>query len=487
MHARAAAVDDSLSPVTHAAEKEVVAVSHRSQTTDSGTTATTTTTPNTYPTPPDGGYGWVVVGCQTTINAMTWGVNASYAVYLSCFTAPGTDYFPGTTTLQYSFVGGVSVGMALCVSPLANVLTGAFGYRVPMMLGCVLEAASFVCASFATEFWHLFLSQGVLFGVGMGLLFAPSVGIPSRWFSRRRALATGICAGGSGLGGVVFNLGTDGMIRHVSLAWAYRITAIVVFVSNLTATLLTRECVPRGPTTTTTTIISTTMTGGEKDSGSDGRRRRHVALRKSLFDATIFRHAGFVYILAWGVASLLGYVTLQFSISKYAVSALGLSQTQGSRLAALLSAGMAVGRPGVGFVADRFGRINAACVFTAVSGVLVLTLWLPARGYAPLVVFAVVEGCVAGTFWSLVVPVTAEVVGMPDLEAATSMVWLTMSVPCTLATTIALAIVGGSGEYDRLVGFAGGCYILAAGLLVGAKVEKQRRDGVHAWAIFQRT
>lgn len=26
--------------------------------------------------PPDGGYGWVVVGCCFMVNAMTWGVNS---------------------------------------------------------------------------------------------------------------------------------------------------------------------------------------------------------------------------------------------------------------------------------------------------------------------------------------------------------------------------------------------------------------------------
>ncbi|CCG82226.1 putative MFS transporter [Taphrina deformans PYCC 5710] len=414
--------------------------------------------------PPDGGYGWVVVGCQTTINAMTWGVNASYAVYLSHFTAAGSPYFPGTTTVQYSFVGGVSVGFALFACPLATLLNARFGHRTPMLAGCLLELASFLCASFATRFWHLFLAQGVLFGLSMGLLFAPSVGIPSQWFSRRRALATGICAGGSGIGGILFNLGTNAMIEHISLQWAYRITAIVVFVSNLAATLLTREFAP-----------------AERGSLNP------QVVRRSLFDTRMFRHGGYSYILGWGFVSLLAYVTLQFSISKYAVAALGLSQQQASVLAALLSAGMAVGRPMTGFVADRYGRINSAIVFTVVAGILCLGLWLPAGSYGVMVAFAITVGLVAGTFWSLVVPVTAEVVGMADLSAGASIVWLIVAVPCTFATTIALEIVGSSGQYGRLIGFAGGSYLLAGIILLGAKARKQQADGVGMWVVMRKT
>lgn len=402
--------------------------------------------------PPDGGYGWVVVVCQTTINAMTWGVNSAFAVYLSHFTGPDSAYFPGTTTLQYSFVGGVSVGVALAISPVASLLNNRYGFRLPMLLGSFIELLAFILASFARTYWELFMTQGILFGLSVGLLFSPSVGIPSQWFTKRRALASGICAGGSGLGGVMFSLSTNAMILNISLQWAYRITAIVVFVSTLTATLCTREFLAR-PT-----------------------NRPNVL--NSLIDHSVVRHAGYPWILAWGIMSLFGYVTLQFSISKYAVSAVGLSQTKASTLAALLSAGMAIGRPGLGFIADRVGRINAAIFFTLVSATFILAIWLPSKSYSPLIVFVLLEGTVAGTFWSSVIPVTAEIVGMNRLAPASNIIWLTMAVPCTFATTLALKIVGNSGDYDRLIIFAGLSYVSAGILLIGAKVRKQQVDGL---------
>lgn len=96
-----------------------------------------------------------------------------------------------------------------------------------------------------------------------------------------------------------------------------------------------------------------------------------------------------------------------------------------------------------------------------------------------MIFFALVNGMVCGTFWSSVIPVTAEIVGMAHLAAAASIVWLVMAVPSTFATTVALAIVGDSNDYKRLIGFAGAMYIAASIVLVGAKVKKQEeRDGV---------
>lgn len=45
------------------------------------------------------------------------------------------------------------------------------------------------------------LLQGVLFGIGEGLLFMPVILLLPEWFSQRRGLAAGIIFAGSGIGG----------------------------------------------------------------------------------------------------------------------------------------------------------------------------------------------------------------------------------------------------------------------------------------------
>jgi len=80
----------------------------------SGTTATPSdveqhaaTSEKQVDVPPDGGYGWVCVACCFLINAHTWGINSSYGVFLSYYLA--NNYYPGATSLEFAFVGGLSI------------------------------------------------------------------------------------------------------------------------------------------------------------------------------------------------------------------------------------------------------------------------------------------------------------------------------------------------------------------------------------------
>src|SRR4051794_1102279 len=114
----------------------------------------------------------------------------------------------------------------MIVSPITTLITRRFSSNIALLIGCTLQVASLIAASFAYKIWHLFLAQGVLFGVGMGMIFVASVGILPQWFHKRRSVANGISAAGSGIGGLAFSLGTNAMLQSMGLAWTFRITAI---------------------------------------------------------------------------------------------------------------------------------------------------------------------------------------------------------------------------------------------------------------------
>ena len=149
--------------------------------------------------PPDGGYGWVVVICCFLINGHTWGINSSYGVFLAYYLA--NNLYPGSTPLEYAFIGGLSIAMCQTVSPLATIVTRIYGTRTTLLIGVFLQTAALLGASWSREIWQLFLSQGVCFGFGMGFLFIGSVGLIPQWFDKRRSLANSIGAAGSGFGG----------------------------------------------------------------------------------------------------------------------------------------------------------------------------------------------------------------------------------------------------------------------------------------------
>jgi hypothetical protein len=188
---------------------------------------------------PDGGYGWIIVACASTVNAFTWGVLSSYGVYLAYYLA--NDIFPEASHLDYAYIGGLGFGVAVLVASPVTYLTRVFGTHIPMVFGALMQTGGFVAASYAKKIWQLYLTQGIMVGIGVGFLFIPSVAITSQWFDKKRSLAVSINSAGVGIGGFIISFATQPMIDNISLAWSLRIIGIVSGVMNITATIFIRN------------------------------------------------------------------------------------------------------------------------------------------------------------------------------------------------------------------------------------------------------
>ena len=66
------------------------------------------------------------------------------------------------------------------------------------VLGLVVSVSALVAASFATQVWHLVLSQGVMYAVGGTMLYAPTTFYLEDWFVKKRGLAYGVMWSGVG-------------------------------------------------------------------------------------------------------------------------------------------------------------------------------------------------------------------------------------------------------------------------------------------------
>ncbi|KAJ4129108.1 hypothetical protein NW768_007639 [Fusarium equiseti] len=383
--------------------------------------------------PPDGGYGWVCTAAAAIINMHSWGFSSAYAVFLANYL--DTDTFPGTSGLDYAFIGGLSLTCLFLISPIATVCVGRFGIRPTMSVGMLFESASLVCASLASRSWHLFLTQGVLFGFGLGLLFIPTAAVIPQWFTTKRSLATGFALAGAAFGGTVYSLAAGAMIRNIGLQWALRTLGILAFAVNTSMIILIRD-----------------------------RNRSCTGVICNPFRAELFEIGGFWLLIGFGGFTMLGYFILIFTLASFA-NHLGLDSSQASIVSAIFNIGQTVGRPLVGYLCDRFGRINMAAIMTLVAGILPLAMWVCTKTYATLVSFALLEGIVGGVFWAAIAPLMVEVVGMRDLASGLTPMWLSLSIPCTFSEAIALAIVEDTGSYLGTQLFTGIMYIAAASYL----------------------
>ncbi|KAI1614837.1 MFS transporter, MCP family, solute carrier family 16, member 6 [Exophiala viscosa] len=352
-------------------------------------------------------YGWVVCGALSAINGFTWGILASFGVYLSYYINHET--FSGASDLDYTFVGGVNFATALFCAPLVNLSTRKFGTNIPMYCGACMFGGGFVAASFATEFWHLVLSQGILVGMGVGFVWQPATPILPQWFKRNRSLAQGIAAAGSGVGGIIFSSSTTPMIDNLSLAWSLRITGIIAFVVLMIASFLIRD--------------------------------RHATLRPRirLFDHTLLRKSRVWLLMGYSFFTILGYIVAIYSLSAFAVS-IGLTQQQGGIVVTVMNVGTTLARPFVGVLSDRYGRITVAGILTASNVLFVYAIWIPTNSYGVLLFLAILLGATSGIYWGTIAPLCAEVVDLTELPSTLSLMWLTDALPSLFSEAIALEI-----------------------------------------------
>lgn len=335
--------------------------------------------------------------------------------------------------------------MALLISPVATMTIARYGTRVTLLIGVVLQVTAFLGASFTKEIWQLFLTQGVAFGWGMGFLSVASVGVIPQWFDGRRSLANGMATAGSGFGGLIYSLAANAMIYQIGLPWAFRVLAILAFVVNGTCALFLKD------------------------------RNRAVGAVHLAFDITLLKNLDFVLLLAFGWFSYLGYIVLLFSLPNYARS-IGLPAHQAALVGAIMSLGQACGRPFVGYLSDKCGRINVACTGTFLAGLFSFVIWIFARSFGVLIFFGILAGVVAGTFWATIAPVAAEVIGIQRLPSALSVLWIVLVLPTTFAEPIGLKLSGERGEtYLRTQGFVGAVYMVAAGCMWVIRWRLRRR------------
>ncbi|KAI0421216.1 major facilitator superfamily domain-containing protein [Xylaria grammica] len=385
--------------------------------------------PQTHGEFKEGGYGWVVVAAVAVINAHSWGLNSSFAVFLAYYIKTNTFQ---STDLGYAFIGGLSLSIAFVVSPLATFLAGweKCGTRLTVFIGVVFETIAFIGSSFAYELWHIILTQGVSFGIGLGFMFVSSAPVPAQWFHKKRSLANGWTAAGSGFGGLVYSLATNAMIQNIGLAWTFRTLAIICFVVNGIASFFVRD------------------------------RNHAVGSVHIAFNWKLLKRPSFIMFLLWMTFSLIGYIILVFSIVAYC-QAVGLSASQASLVGALFNLAQGLGRPAIGLSSDRVGRFNIAHLSTLFCGLLCLFVWqFGARTLAGCIVFALLSGSVAGVMWATVTPICAEVVGLAMIPSALSITWLILILPGTFAEVIGLSLrTTGSWGYRNVQLFTAFMYI----------------------------
>ena len=127
--------------------------------------------------------------------------------------------------------------MMYLFAAVGTTLAERYGSRVVVIAGSFVSAAGLFASSFATTLQPLFVTYGVIWGLGSSLGLFPSLVILTKYFRRRLALASGMALAGAAIGTLAYGPFIQTLSSKYGLAVTFRILAGVqslMFLSALT-------------------------------------------------------------------------------------------------------------------------------------------------------------------------------------------------------------------------------------------------------------
>ncbi|MEO8546340.1 MAG: MFS transporter [Burkholderiaceae bacterium] len=193
----------------------------------------------------ESGYGWVVVGACFVSLAVIFGVAYAFAALFESF---ATEF--AAQRADVSLVYGLSGLIYFTLGIGGGMLADRFGPRAVCCIGMAFITAGLLATSFARSLGMVYLSYGVGIGIGIALVYTPSIGCVQPWFTRRRGLAAGVASAGIGAGTLLVPLLVT--LAVASLQWrdALRVLALAVLLVGVSAASLLR----RAPSATAGTL-----------------------------------------------------------------------------------------------------------------------------------------------------------------------------------------------------------------------------------------
>ncbi|WWC72831.1 uncharacterized protein I206_106795 [Kwoniella pini CBS 10737] len=323
---------------------------------------------------PEGGYlAWsTVVGSWSLVFA-TFGVANTFGVFQSHYIL---QKYPERDSSDIAWIGSLQLFLQFMMGGVSGPLFDK-GYFYPVVIGgAAIHILSFFMISLCNEFWQTFLAQGVLAGIGMGLVFVPALGVISQYFKRKRGLASGIVVTGSSAGGVVFPIMLNKLIVKVNFERGVQYTGVLIAGALVIGVSLIR---PFGG-------VRGHKQGGPKPNAK-----------------SFFREPGYVlacigvFFVAWGI--FFPIVFLQ-----YFAELTGASENLTFYMVAILNGASVVGRTLPNLVADKFGALNLITIMCLLSSAMCFAFFGASRSTAGLVVVAILYGAASGAFVSLLAP-----------------------------------------------------------------------------------
>jgi MFS family permease len=321
--------------------------------------------------------------------------------------------------------------------------TDAGYFRFTLTVGATFVVFSIFMTSLCTEYWQLFLAQGLGQGIGCGLMFCPTLALISTYFVKRRGIAIGLVASGSATGGMVFPAVVMRMLPEVGYGWTMRTLGFITMATLIPCLLFFKQRLP--PRTT-----------------------------GPLVEWAAFKEMPYLLFAVGMFLNFWGLYVAFFYVGSFSRNIVGASEATSIYLLIVMNGVGIVGRLVPNLLADQFtGPLNILIPFSCATAI-VAYCWPAAHDMSGLWTFAIVYGLFAAGIQSLF-PATLSTL-TTDLKKTgvrMGMVLSIVAVAALIGSPIAGALVStDGGEYLYAQMFMGSAIIAGTVVLIGARVTK---------------
>ena len=353
----------------------------------------------------------LIVASSFTLTLTACGLNFAFGVYQELYESLGGP-FATASPAQIDLIGTLGVSLMTIGAPYASAWAKSYSPRTITLIGAVLFALANILASFSQSLWQFVLTQGLLLGCGTCLAYIPAVTVPPGWFKERRGLAMGIVLSGTGVGGTIWAPVLRALNANIGFRNTLRLTGGVSFILIAGSGWILKW----HPDIEALNALEV----------QPGQSR----IRPPLVNWRVARSRVFAAQAAGAVFQAAAYYTPVYFISTYART-LGYSATTGANFIALSNATSACGKVLLGYVADRYGRLNVLLLCTFLSATSTLGLWFPSTitmdrssGMGLFIAYVILYSVTAGAYISLFPTVLVELFGVQHFASVNGLLYM---------------------------------------------------------------
>lgn len=321
-------------------------------------------------------------------------------------------------------------------SPFQAYLVERFGPRLLISIGAALAGLSWILAASANSLLTLYLTYGVLGGIGTGIIYVGVIGLMVRWFPDRRGLVAGLAAAGYGVGAILTTFPISDMLKNGDYAHTLIVFGIIQGIVGILAAQGLRTpppgWMPAGP------VLSAAREARQtRRSYSSGEMLKTPAFWVLFLMMSMMSTSGLMIVANvgpfakdYGVANVL----------VFGAAALPLSLTL-SRFTNGLT------RPFFGWVSDHIGREYTMTIAFAFEAVAILLLLLSLNN--PLL-FVLLTGLAFfgwGEIFSLFPSTLTDLFGPDNATTNYGFLYIAQGVGSVLGGPVAAAIKTAAGSW----------------------------------------